>query len=1601
MDDQLNPLLRSSLRYRRGATFWTQLKAMIKRNLIMKKRTLRQSGYEIILPIMFVVLLLVVPNDIAIFPSTKGSNSWPLGSSDPVPFSLAHPMILAYSPNNNATEHIIGDAIANMGSHPQQITSMGFPTSDALKDFYLKRRLASNETQVWAGISFDGSAFESTQFKYEVIIDSNNIPSTTNLYAGSEECRARPSTGQLTPCSTLLWYSSGFLFLQNAIDQAILSGSSSNSTRIISTRMMPHQAYIYRGTAAIIVYPLYLVMAFTPFLQYMLLKIVTEKEKKLKQGMEVMGLRDVVYWLSWFILYAAIMLVFVCIALLIGIFGGVWKYSDKGIIFLMLYLFGLSTLGIAFIATIFLTNPRAAGGLVSLLMIVMSAVNYGIQSGISQTGSWLLSIFSPMAFSLGITEVLLQEAIGTGSHWNNVDQITGVTNVRSCLIMLTLDTIAYLFLAMYLSRVVPSDAQISKPWWFPIRPIIKYFTKNQLASSIEEFEDVENDANENIERNPKEHPTIDIRGMTKLFKKGCLSFTKTKDTTAVNQLSMKMYHDEIFSLLGHNGAGKTTAISILIGLTDMTRGSVKIGDLDITRDLDLVRREIGFCPQHDLLFDDLTVSEHVELFGAIKGMNADEIRQESGKFLGKMEISEKKDSLANTLSGGTKRKLSLILALLGNPKILFLDEPTTGMDPFSRRKVWELLTEAKIGKTVVLTTHYMDEAEFLSDRVAIMAKGQLKCLGSPLFLKNKFGVHYYLNVEKKENFEISQLEELVHESVDGGRLYQDSQNDVTFSLPLKNIRQFPALFQTMEENSEKFQIGSFGVSLTSLEEVFLRIASTTDEDADHVEYRDEGLDTEQMVAKRPSMMHQTRALATIKYKQFFRRKATVVCTVIVPLVLVLAGALTGRLAGSALLSEPSLTLDGNTYNGFGNKIPIFNFTGNFVPFNLNSGNPALTLVNGVSENSVDDWLVDNPDHMSSVVLEKSTNDILNATISWNSTAVFASPLTLNALTNAQLRAKNSKSEVVVTVTPLGIPKQSLPAKFPATILIGFTIIFPPIQFMATLVKDGQTGFKRQMAMMGLRTTSYWLTCFLTDMSMYGFVSLATFIIVLACGADFSGSAFPAFAIITIESQLSMLLLSYLFSFAFKTPETVFRIASIVYQFTSLIPAMVVIVLSSVSVQLENVARIIHYVCVFIDPPYTLMGTLNFINILPVQLEDQNLPSPNAGDYFKETTIWVAMVACIVHVIIFSAAIYYLDFRRYWRVSKGNDDVVASREQNDEDVLEEIHQVEISGNDFDETAILAKHVRKEFPQGKETQVAVADLCLKIKYGECFGLLGPNGAGKTTSLGILTGDIVPTNGTAVVGGYDIQLQLEKTYEISGFCPQIDPYPEDITGRELLELFAKLKGFSAKEAENLAENFCRAISIVEHQHKPTKEYSGGTKRKLSVGLALISNPKIVYLDEPSAGIDPASKHFLWDVIRHDMRHRATVLTTHSMEEAQALCPRITIMVNGNLQCIGSAQHLKSRFGSGYDLEVKANGDEDIRRAIEEAFPSSQLEESLNGHLRYHIPKVGMPISRVFAILVDLMEEHSIEDYAASQTTLEQVFISFAKKQTEKKEQ
>ena len=207
------------------------------------------------------------------------------------------------------------------------------------------------------------------------------------------------------------------------------------------------------------------------------------------------------------------------------------------------------------------------------------------------------------------------------------------------------------------------------------------------------------------------------------------------DFIAVDRISFEVKEGEVFGFLGANGAGKTTAIRMLIGLLQPTGGSARVAGYDVATQAEQVKRSIGYMSQRFSLYEDLTPRENIRLYGGIYGLTREQIRTRTAQMLDRLGISNVADTAVRSLPLGWRQKLAFSVALVHQPRIVFLDEPTSGVDPITRRQFWELIYDAAAnGTTVLVTTHYMDEAEYC-DRISIMVAGRIAAMGAPMQLK--------------------------------------------------------------------------------------------------------------------------------------------------------------------------------------------------------------------------------------------------------------------------------------------------------------------------------------------------------------------------------------------------------------------------------------------------------------------------------------------------------------------------------------------------------------------------------------------------------------------------------------------------------------------------------------------------------------------------------------------------------------------------------------------------------------------------------------------------------------------------------------------------
>ncbi|GMI58829.1 hypothetical protein TeGR_g2438, partial [Tetraparma gracilis] len=561
--------------------------------------------------------------------------------------------------------------------------------------------------------------------------------------------------------------------------------------------------------------------------------VVEEKETRMKETMLILGVDPTVLWFSW-VLTAYITFTIIAVMVTYVMSTSFLPASSSVLLFMYIWLFCASVIGFSFFVASFFSKAKLAAivGPVALFASLMPRwIFYGTNRYEAENSKVWASLLPCTAFAFGADILSDYEYAEIGVQSFNMYE--GAYSFNTCLSMMAFDAVFYFFLAWYCNMIIPSEYGVHKSPFFLIYPSFWAGVFQSVTRRAPAYSSLPNDTGSGM---PTAPPTP--RSDEQNFEPVDSTFTAQVQIShlskhyagapgpAVDDLSLTMYENQIMCLLGHNGAGKTTTISVLTGLYPATGGDCTVFGNTLSEDLAKIRHSTGICPQHNILFPEMTVKEHIVFFNAIKGVTS--TNESIEKAAAEVGLGDKLSALSATLSGGMKRKLSVAISLCGNPKFLLLDEPTSGMDPYSRRATWELLRKSKRGRVTLLTTHFMDEADILSDRIAVMKTGRLQCVGSSVFLKKRFGVGYNLTAVVESNTPSTQqgILNFLNHHVHNTEIVSVSGKEISFRLPSGSEDNFPALFSEFEEGGmrKQFAIGGYGISNTTLEEVFISLA---------------------------------------------------------------------------------------------------------------------------------------------------------------------------------------------------------------------------------------------------------------------------------------------------------------------------------------------------------------------------------------------------------------------------------------------------------------------------------------------------------------------------------------------------------------------------------------------------------------------------------------------------------------------------------------------------------------------------------------------------------------------------------------------------------
>lgn len=369
-------------------------------------------------------------------------------------------------------------------------------------------------------------------------------------------------------------------------------------------------------------------------------------------------------------------------------------------------------------------------------------------------------------------------------------------------------------------------------------------------------------------------------------------------------------------------------------------------------------------------------------------------------------------------------------------------------------------------------------------------------------------------------------------------------------------------------------------------------------------------------------------------------------------------------------------------------------------------------------------------------------------------------------------------------------------------------------------------------------------------------------------------------------------------------------------------------------------------------------------------------------------------------LLFLSICLMIDFRVFesfkYKFTSQSPPLLTRNDYIDDDVQAEIDRVKnLTTSQIADSNLVLKGLTKYYSKF----LAVNQIYLDVDSSECFGLIGINGAGKTSTFKMMIGDEFISHGDVWMRGLSIKNHGDKLPK--SYCPQFDALLMDLTGRELLKIFSLIRGIPRGEIANQIEKLSMELDFHKHLDKKAKVYSGGNKRKLSAAISLLGDPNLIFLDEPSTGMDPKAKRKLWDAVNKARNAgKSVILTSHSMDECEALCTRLAIMVDGEFKCLGSVQHLKNKFAKGFILTIKMKQENDVdlsvvKQQVELSFPSATVKEEHSKLLTFHIIDVNFKWSHAFGVMIRMKEDiEGMSDFILSQMSLEQVFLFFSKR-------
>ena len=923
------------------------------------------------------------------------------------------------------------------------------------------------------------------------------------------------------------------------------------------------------------------------------------------------------------------------------------------------------------------------------------------------------------------------------------------------------------------------------------------------------------------------------------------------------------------------------------------------------------RGKIGICPQHDVLFNDLNVREHLEMFSVFKGASSDNIESEINKIIKDFQLEEVKYTLAKHLSTGQKRKLSIGMALIGGSEIIFLDEPSSGMDITSSRNLWEILKSQCENKIIILTTHFMEEANVLGKRIGIINSGKMKCIGTPLFLIEKFGKYMNISLKKEEgaindnicNFITSIVSEAEFECLSEEILVKIKKNI------FKNIKEITLnnFFEELDNNLQKLRIKSYSVSMASLEDVFLNIIKEDEinrlgmeiymNKASNIALFDLNFLNNYTPFQKFLMDLKTNLIR--RFYLTFRDKKGLIIEIFCPIILILLGCILSQgkdYCPTPIFGSKDIHYLGKQviyYSSLNDSINIENY---FIEEMVNVTNKNLTLLN-----------IDEINNNKSLVVYEFISALANSTKNINSYGNFlllnepnefnknyefvelinlrveqGIPLFTSAFLE-QIIKKASNNTVSVNFQHKVMSKTYKQEKNPdyssdgviLFVAVAFALI--PSNIITIIVRERVNNSKHIMKLSGMNIISYWVVNFLYEIIKYYFTAGICILIIYL---------FNYYEIYLIDFYIlygpPLILMTYCLSFFFEDgSDAQFKIILFHSFFGAL--GSLLIMLFRQSEKASLLGKYLEFILCLVPSfsfcfSYNLLRNIEFI--LLIDFKDDIFDFYEDESKLMEEFILLLGPLCFIILDIFIYLIILILIEKYFNKEichKNQLEIINNENQRDSGVIKEEIKVQgendnnsfnnefkhelINNNKNNNYIIRIKNLQKVYNsfmykiifccRKNKGNLALKNLSFCLEKGECFGLLGLNGSGKTTTFKCITQEILPSNGEVFLNGIKTNDNFEYMINKIGYCPQYNAIYDYMTVYENLEFYAKLKGVKIDYMTQIINTVIYEMKLNEFKKKLAGNLSGGNKRKLTFALSMLCSPPIILLDEPSKGM------------------------------------------------------------------------------------------------------------------------------------------------------